>query len=187
MALSEADEMLLKAETAEETKKALELGANVNARAWYESQFVNFVNIASGYGPTALMSAKTPEQTKLLLEAGADVNMGYSYRRGIHEHHITALSEAKDEAQALLLLKAGADIEGFQENNTISFKQKIEIVEKFKKEQQIESQKGHLQERQEYLAERKGEKISSPAETTTHDSNSPTQANQMGVMMVADR
>lgn len=55
------------------------------------------------------------------------------------------------------------------------------VFQKEKEQQEkIELQKGHLQERQEYLAERKGEKISSPAETTTHDSNSPTPSKPNG-------
>ena len=59
MRLSYADIMLRNAQTAEETKKALKNGADVNAK--------------SVYGYTALMYAKTAEQIKLLLEAGADV------------------------------------------------------------------------------------------------------------------
>ena len=49
--ISEVDEMLTYANTAEETKKALEMGANVN--------------IEDDRGKTALMLAQTAEQTKL--------------------------------------------------------------------------------------------------------------------------
>lgn len=53
-------------------------------------------------------------------------------------------------------------------------------MEEFKKQQQIESQRGHLQKRQEYIAERKGQKVSSITEPTTHDSNSPTPSKPNG-------
>ena len=58
--MTKTDEMLLKAKTAEETRKALAAGADVNAR--------------NDIGETALMNASIAEQTKLLIEAGADVN-----------------------------------------------------------------------------------------------------------------
>ena len=43
----------------------------------------------------------------------------------------------------------------------------------------VEKRLGKLQERQDYLAERTGEKVSSSTEPTTHDSNSsvPTKPN----------
>jgi len=60
----------------------------------------------------------------------------------------------------------------------ISAEQAFEMWQQ--KQQQIESQRGHLQERQEYLAERKGEKVSSPTEPTTHDSNSSASTKPYG-------
>lgn len=98
MELSEADKMLLSAKTAEETKKALEMGANVNAKNRYKD--------------TALMLAKTTEQTKLLLEAGSDPNLK-------DDEDCTALMEILRNAwipaetkleQTKLLIAAGADV-----------------------------------------------------------------------------
>jgi hypothetical protein len=55
------------------------------------------------------------------------------------------------------------------------------VFQKEKEQQEkIESQKGHLQERQEYLAERKGEKVLSPTEPTTHDSTSSAPSKPNG-------
>lgn len=88
--LTKADRMLLRAETAEETKKALEAGANVNAR--------------DEDGETPLMRARTLEQTKLLIAAGADVNARSKYGD-------TALICAFTDEQAILLIDAGATFE----------------------------------------------------------------------------
>lgn len=88
--LTKADRMLLRATTAEETKKALEAGADVNAR--------------DEDGETALMCAITPEQTKLLIAAGADVNARSEYGD-------TALICALTDEQAILLIDAGATFE----------------------------------------------------------------------------
>ena len=97
MELSEADVKLLDAETAEETKIALEMGADVNARLLVHA-ITGAPNVL-----TALMRAKTAEQTKLLLEAGADVNAKDNYGR-------TALMYAKTAEQTKLLIEAGIDV-----------------------------------------------------------------------------
>ncbi len=88
MKTSKADEMLVCAKNALETKKALEMGANVDAKI---------------FGTVALIVAPTAEQTKLLIEAGANVNA-----RGVN--NCTALMEARTVEQTKLLLAAGADI-----------------------------------------------------------------------------
>ncbi len=96
MASKKADEMLFWAETAKETKKALQMGANVNATPSYV--WGTFPS-----SDTALIVARTAEQTKLLLEAGADVN-------AIGWHGRTALTSAQTAEQTKLLLEAGADV-----------------------------------------------------------------------------
>ena len=73
--MTDAETMLFSAKTAEETKKALDAGADVNAKNYC--------------GETALMKAETVEQMKLLIAAGADVNA--KNRRGK-----TALIYAQD-------------------------------------------------------------------------------------------
>ena len=87
--LSEIDEKLLHAETPEETKYALEHGANVNAK--------------DTDGQTALMKAYTTEQVRLLIEAGADVNAK-------DKNGKTALMQAVFPEQVKLLIEAGADV-----------------------------------------------------------------------------
>ena len=60
--MTKADEMLLNAKTAEETRKALAAGADVNAKD------------KDNDNKTPLMYANTAEQAQLLIDAGADVN-----------------------------------------------------------------------------------------------------------------
>lgn len=78
---------LINSENADETKRLIESGVDVNTR-----------NI---HGDTALMRAKTAEQTKLLLKAGANVNDTDIYGR-------IALMFAKSEEQTRLLVEANA-------------------------------------------------------------------------------
>ena len=85
----DADTMLLRAKTAEETKEALDAGADVNCTIWPDE--------------TPLMRAKTAEQTKLLIAAGANVNAKNKYGQ-------TALMKAETAEQTKLLIAAGADV-----------------------------------------------------------------------------
>ncbi len=80
---------LINAKTAEETKRLIAAGADVNAKDWY--------------GRTALMKAQTAEQTKLLIDAGANVNAKDDYG-------YTALMNAYTAEQTKLLITAGADV-----------------------------------------------------------------------------
>jgi len=96
MASKEADVMLFEAKTAEQTKKALKMGANVNATPMYV--WGTFPS-----SDTALIVAKTAAQTKLLIEAGANVNA-----RGWNG--VTALIAAETAEQTKLLLEAGANV-----------------------------------------------------------------------------
>ena len=175
---TKADKMLLNAHTAEETKKSLLAGANPNAEKEIGLHPDSRYPYAE-YFVTPLMLAETAEQTRLLIEAGADVNLGREVH-AINERGYTALMFAKNEEQARLLLDAGACPEDLSKNKYLSEKDRRLLMEEFKKEQQIESQKGHLQKRQEYLAERKGRKVSSSTGTATHDSNSPTPSKPNG-------
>jgi len=86
MTRAEANDMLLYAETAEETKKALDAGADVNAR--------------TNGDITALMRAKTAKQTELLIAAGADVNAR-------DEEGETALIYAQDIYQEVINQRRG--------------------------------------------------------------------------------
>jgi len=175
---TKADKMLLNAHTAEETKKALLAGANPNAEKEIGLHPDSRYPYAE-YFVTPLMLAETAEQTRLLIEAGADVNLGREVH-AINERGYTALMFAKNEEQARLLLNAGAYPEDLSKNKYLSEKDRRVLMEEFKRQQQIELQRGHLHERQEYLAERKGEKVSSPTEPTTHDSSSPTPSKPNG-------
>lgn len=83
------DLMLLEAQTLEETKTALKVGANVNAK--------------NENGQTALFLAKTAEQTKALIKAGVDVNAKDLKGR-------TALYFAQTTEQRNALIKAGVDV-----------------------------------------------------------------------------
>ena len=91
---------LINAKTAEETKRLINAGADVNAKDWY--------------GRTALMKACTAEQTKLLIDAGADVNAkdkgDYAPLISIEVGGRTALMEARTAEQTILLINAGADV-----------------------------------------------------------------------------
>ena len=89
MTLREADRKLLEAKTAEETKMALEIGANVNAK--------------DENGKTALFFAKTKEQVKLLVDAGADINATDGYG-------CTALFFSKKAEHTEALIDSGIDI-----------------------------------------------------------------------------
>jgi len=94
------DLKLINAETAEETKRLIAAGADVNAKDWY--------------GRTALMKAKTAEQTKLLIDAGADVNAkdkgDYAPLISVEVGGRTALMEAETAEQTRLLIAAGANV-----------------------------------------------------------------------------
>ena len=87
--MNDANTMLLYAKTAEETRKALDAGADVNYTTWTDE--------------TPLMRAKTAEQTKLLIAAGANVNAKDKYGQ-------TALMKAETAEQTKLLIAAGADV-----------------------------------------------------------------------------
>lgn len=83
MVLSKVDEMLIWAETTEETEKALEMGANVNASKSY-------LHHRGGrtHHITALSKARDEEQALVLLRAGADIegfqeNMNISFKMKI--------------------------------------------------------------------------------------------------------
>ena len=82
-------EILLNAQTAEDTKFFLDIGASTNVR--------------DKTGCTPLMLAHTAEQTKLLLEAGANVNTKNDYGE-------TPLMLAHTAEQTDLLIKAGANV-----------------------------------------------------------------------------
>lgn len=117
--MTDPDTMLLRAKTAEETKKALDAGADVNCTTWpgetplmrAETAGQTKLLIAAGanvnakdkYGRTALMRAKTAEQTKLLIAASANVNAKDEYGK-------TALMRAETAEQIKLLIDAGADV-----------------------------------------------------------------------------
>ena len=106
------DAKLFEANTAEETKQALDLGANVNAQwastwgdapYWYDPKKYEYRREGV---ETALLHAKTAEQKKLLIEAGADVNVK-------DEKGNTALMKAiasKETEIVRLLIKFGADL-----------------------------------------------------------------------------
>lgn len=89
------DLMLFEAQTLEETKTALKVGANVGAK--------------DENGQTALFLAKTTEQTKALIKAGADVNA--KDKKGQ-----TALYSAQTTEQMQALIKAGIDVNA-KDNN----------------------------------------------------------------------
>lgn len=118
--------MLLDAQTAEETKKALELGANPNAEREVnvnpEAKYTH-----AEYFVTPLMLARTAEQTTLLIDAGADVNLGASIN-AINEKGYTPLMFARTQEQAKLLLKAGAHPEDLSKNTNLSQDDKTKIL-----------------------------------------------------------
>ena len=91
---------LMKAQTAEQTKLLIDAGADVNAKD--KGDYAPLISIEVG-GRTALMKAQTAEQTKLLIAAGANVNAKDDYG-------YTALMEAKTAEQTKLLITAGADV-----------------------------------------------------------------------------
>ena len=105
--------ILFDAKTAEETKKALDLGAYVNAK--------------DEYGRTPLMKATTAEQTKLLIRAGANVNAK-------DKHGRTALDLCRDREQVKVLLDAGAV---FDEKDLDEYVQKM--VDSVLKQRRIEA------------------------------------------------
>lgn len=123
---SKADNMLLDAKTAEETKKALELGANPNAEREVnvnpEAKYTH-----AEYFVTPLMLARTAEQTKLLIDAGADVNLGAGIN-AINEKGYTPIMFARTQEQAILLLKAGARPEDLSKNTNLSKNDKTKIL-----------------------------------------------------------
>ena len=86
MKVSEADRMILEAKTAEETKKAIEMGANLKDP---HIAFAGFV------------LAHELKQIEILRDAGADINAMYLGR--------TPLMEVETGEKTELLLKGGAD------------------------------------------------------------------------------
>ena len=97
--MTEADDLLFKAETFEETKKALEMGADVNARNEWER--------------TALFYVKTPEQCALLLENGANIKLrdkrGYEALEYFHNNGYGAVSQKERDVEKMLI-KAGSNV-----------------------------------------------------------------------------
>ncbi|MBQ7660211.1 MAG: ankyrin repeat domain-containing protein [Alphaproteobacteria bacterium] len=268
MVLSEADKMLLKASTAEDTIKALEMGANVNARGFegrtklHDVCLCNIkysnekrcskialillsnganINAQDDHGLTPLMYAEmnnTPLDDLLLkhsanislmdrwgntvldracqagnekfvdslTEHGVNINQKEASVALIHaakNGHLSLVKKLKEmgadiNAQDVegrtaiiasidrvepypevvdFLIKNGADLS----NKNRYRKSPLEVAKEWHHAQiELMLQKGHLQERQEYLAERKGEKVSSSAEATTHDSNSPAPSKPNG-------
>lgn len=85
----EINKALLYANTAEDTRAALDAGADVNA--------------TNDDGYTALILAFSAEQTRLLLEANADANAQ-------SVHGTTPLMRSINAEQARLLIEAGADV-----------------------------------------------------------------------------
>ncbi len=270
MALSKADEMLLEARTAEDTIRALEMGANVNARSFAgrtklhdvclgnikyfnEKRCAKIALILLSNGAninaqenhdflTPLMCAEMNRNTPLydlllkhsadtslmdrwgntvldracmagdekfvdsLIEHGVNINREEASAALIHaarNGHLSLVKKLKEmgadiNAQDVegrtaiivaidrvkpypevvdFLIKSGADL---SDKNRYR-RSPLEVAKEWHHTQiELMLQKGHLQGRQEYLTERKGEKVSSPTEATVLDSNSPIPTKPKG-------
>ena len=118
--LTAADKKLFAARNAEQTNKALKMGANPNAEMEYgqdTKSIMSYREYAKGFR-TPLMKADA-EQTKILLEAGANPNLGETHRDKTtdmypeNEDGMTPLMYAvmnRDLKKTELLIKAGANV-----------------------------------------------------------------------------